>query len=498
MVLLIFFFFGILRSYFQGLRGSPRELFLVLFVKFIEYGAFGLGMLTFALYLSHDVGLTDIGAGTYVGIWMVIISGLIMVVGAVCDVIGIRQTLLIGCVSLIIGRLTLPIFEDPILISVFGFLPLAFGVAISGPVLLVALKRFTTASGATLAFGLYYTLLNLGFATGGWIFDYFRGIHGDYSLIASLPITGDISVYQLLIAIALLMTLPQIIVIWLMRDNIEMTNFGVRFLADKAEQVQPFFSKIAKNISNAARETSGMLYQVSREKRFWIFISALGIVTFIRIVSLHFLLTFPTYGIRLFGDGAQVGNLYAVLNPLIIVFLTPLISVLTTRASSYSMLLLGCTISALSIWIATVRPEIFEPLIDSDFGLLIFDRWLDIPEPSRDPFYFCLIIFIALFSIGEAIWAPRLMQFTAEIAPPDKEGSYIALSYLPLFLGQFLAGPMSGFLLATYLPSGNEGDYSLHYMVWVWIGVVGAITPLGMVFFRNLFLKLDRSEEQSP
>ena len=131
---------------------------------------------------------------------------------------------------------------------------------------------------------------------------------------------------------------------------------------------------------------------------------------------------------RLFGDGAQVGNLYAVLNPLIIVFLTPLISVLTTRASSYSMLLLGCTISALSIWIATVRPEIFEPLIDSDFGLLIFDRWLDIPEPSRDPFYFCLIIFIALFSIGEAIWAPRLMQFTAEIAPPDKEGSYIALS----------------------------------------------------------------------
>ena len=116
-----------------------------------------------------------------------------------------------------------------------------------------------------------------------------------------------------------------------------------------------------------------------------------------------------------------------------------------------------------------------------------------IPESRRHQFYFCLLIFIALLTIGEAIWEPSLMQFAAEIASPYKEGSYVALAYLPLFLGQFLAGPMSGFLLETYLPSGNEGDYSLHYMVWVWIGAVGAITPLRMVFFRNLFSKLDRT-----
>ena len=491
MLMLVFCFLGILRSYFQGLRGSPRELFLVLFVKFIEYGAFGLGMLTFALYLSHDVGLTDIGAGTYVGIWMVMISGLIMIVGAVCDVIGIRQTLLIGCVSLIIGRLTLPIFENPILISVFGFLPLAFGVAISGPVLLVALKRFTTASGATLAFGLYYTLLNLGFAAGGWIFDYFRGTYGDYSLVANLPIAGEVSIYQLLIAIALILTLPQILVISLMRDNIEMTESGIRLLKNKARDVKPLFSEMGRKISEATKETSKLLYLVSRERRFWIFISALAIVTFIRIVSLHFLLTFPTYGIRLFGDGAQVGNLYAVLNPIVIVFLTPLFSVLTSRASSYSMLLLGCSVSALSIWIATAPPELLLPLMDTSFSLIVFDRWLDIPRVSWDPFYLSLVMFIFFFSVGEAIWAPRLMQFTAEIAPPEKEGSYIALSYLPLFLGQFLAGPMSGILLATYLPSGSVEGYPFHYMVWVWIGLIGLLTPVGMIIFRKNFKRAE-------
>ena len=310
-------------------------------------------MLTFALYLNHDVGLTDVGAGTYVGVWMVVISGLIMVIGAVCDVIGIRQTLLIGCVSLIVGRLTLPVFEDIILISLLGFLPLAFGVAISGPVLLVALKRYTAPSGAALAFGLYYTLLNLGFAAGGWIFDYFRGIYGDYSLVATLPIAGEISVYQLLIAIALALTIPQILFISFMRENIEMTELGIQMLQKKVKNVQPLFSKMGAKIAETTSETSRMLYLVSRERRFWVFISALAIVTFIRIVSLHFLLTFPTYGIRLFGDGAQVGNLYAVLNPIVIVFLTPLFSVLTSRASSYMMLLIGCSISALSIWIAT-------------------------------------------------------------------------------------------------------------------------------------------------
>ena len=490
-VLLVFCFMAILRSYFLGLKDSPRELFLVLLVKFIEYGAFGLGMLTFALYLNHDVGLTDVGAGTYVGIWMVVISGLIMVVGAVCDVIGIRQTLLIGCVGLIVGRLTLPIFEDTILISLLGFLPLAFGVAISGPVLLVALKRYTAGSGAALAFGLYYTLLNLGFAAGGWIFDYFRGIYGDYSLVATLPIAGEISIYQLLIAIALALTIPQILFVSLMRENIEMTELGIRVLQEKVQDVKPLFSKMGAKIAETAKETSRLLYLVSRERRFWVFISALAIVTFIRIVSLHFLLTFPTYGIRLFGDGAQVGNLYAVLNPMVIVFLTPLFSVITSRASSYIMLLIGCSISALSIWIATAPAELFIPLMDSSFSLIIFDRWLDIPSSSWDPFYLSLVTFIFLFSVGEAIWAPRLMQFTAEIAPPEKEGSYIALSYLPLFLGQFLAGPMSGLLLATYLPAGSPEGYPLHYMVWVWIGLVGLLTPVGMVIFRKNFQRAE-------
>ena len=188
-------FVAIVRSYSRGLGDSPRELFLVLLGKFIEYSAFAACMLSFVLFLNFDVGLSDVAAGSYVGLWMVLISALMVLVGAVCDVVGIKRTLLIGVVALLIGRISLVLTDDVWLVSLMGFVPLALGVAIAGPVLLVAVKRFTTEAGATLAFGLYVTLLNLGFAVGGWIFDYVRGIYGDYSIVTTLPLAGDWSVY---------------------------------------------------------------------------------------------------------------------------------------------------------------------------------------------------------------------------------------------------------------------------------------------------------------
>ena len=487
-------FVAIIRSYARGLGGSPRELYLVLFTKLIEYSAFAACILSYVLYLSYDVGLTDVGAGSYVGAWMVAVSALMILVGAVCDVVGIKRTLLFGTVALLIGRFSLPLLDDIVLVTLFGFLPLAFGVAITGPVLLVALRRFTTAAGMSLAFGLFITLLNLGFAAGGWIFDYMRGIFGDYSSVAILPFVGEMSVYQLIIAVAFGLTLPELLVIGLMRDNVEMTERGVRLVASKVAQTRSSVREIKTAISSAVQETGRSLYRVALERRFWMFIAALGITTFIRVVSVHFLLIFPTYGIRMFGDGAPVGNLYAVLNPMIIVFLAPVFAILTARVRTYTMLLWGCTISAASVWIATLSPDLFIPLIDGGFGELVFVRWLSLPPSDWQPLYLSLVIFIAMFSVGESIWAPRVIQFTAEVAPPGKEGSYIALSYLPFFLGQLVAGPMSGLLLASYLPEGSTDGYPDHYMVWVWIGLFGALTPLAMLVFGKLFRRVEANE----
>jgi hypothetical protein len=62
---------------------------------------------------------------------------------------------------------------------------------------------------------------------------------------------------------------------------------------------------------------------------------------------------------------------------------------------------------------------------------------------------------------------------------------------------------MSGLLLKAYTPlheivdvAGKTvqvvGDLSLHYMVWVWIGGMAILTPIGLIIFRNVYYSMRR------
>ena len=63
---------------------------------------------------------------------------------------------------------------------------------------------------------------------------------------------------------------------------------------------------------------------------------------------------------------------------------------------------------------------------------------------------------------------------------------------------------MSGALLSAYTPATevvNEagvktlqvGDISHHYMIWIWVGAVAVISPLGMILFGRFL----RGKEES-
>jgi MFS family permease len=475
-------------KYVSGLRGSPRELYLMFFTKVTEYSAYGAANLTFVLYLHNDVGLSDIGAGTYIGAWSMLLTLLTMVVGAVCDAIGVKRTLLIGCFALLLSRGVMPFVDNIFAISLLGFLPLAAGIAITGPVLSVGIKMFTTRAGATLGFGLFYTLMNVGWAIGAYIFDYVRGIMGDSGSTVLMGI--EVSTYQLIILVGFFLTIPDLIAILLMRRGVVMTENGVKIDPPEESTEGSLVQRIVATTVSSTKETGAIFASVFQQRAFYLYLFMLGILVFVRLTFYHFHYTFPTYGIRVFGEGVKIGSMFGVLNPVIIVFLVPLIASLTTKVRSYWMLLIGATISAGSVFLATMDPMTFAFLSDTWFAELIYDRWLEIPVGRRDPLYMSLVVFMIIFTIGEAIWSPRLMQFTAEIAPPGREGSYVALSYLPYFGAKFVAGPMSGWLLATYVPEGAE-SYPQQYMVWVWIGLMAAVSPAGLLIFRRLYKKAE-------
>jgi len=489
-------------SYSKALKKSPRDLWFLFIYNIVEYSAYGAINMALVLWLSSDCGLGDIAAGSYIAGWSMLLSVMNMVAGAFLDTIGIRKTLIISVIFLIISRFFMAFVTNPVLVFILGFMPLTVGFAIVGPLVSVAIKRYTTKETTALGFGLFYTLMNIGYAIGGTFFDWVRDA---YSLKdaagkvinenAGASLFGfHFSTYQMFFVYGLGATMVSLLIAALIREGVELDADG----EVRINPPQPHGSVFAAT-KNTAVATWNTIYNAVTEKYFWIFIGLLSLTVPVRTVFFHFHYTFPKYCIRVLGEGAKIGSIYGVLNPVLIVLLVPAVSYFFKKVSSYKMMIYGATISSLSCFIALLPASHFSGWTNSALGEIIFVKWLRMapdmatlmqtPPPAE---YWPLIVFICVFTVGEAVWSPRLMQFTAEIAPKGKEGTYIALSVLPWFASKFLVGPMSGLLLQAYTPLDPVTkkamvSYPDHWMVWLWIGGLAVLSPIGLLALRKWF-----------
>jgi len=502
-------------KYVKDLHESPRDMWILFGYMVIQYIAYAAMNPVLTLWLSADCGLTDQWAGNVIMIWSILLSCIGMVAGALVDTIGVRKVMFLSVVFLFIARLAMSFITNPWIVFALGFIPFALGFALVSPVISVSIKRYTTKEGAALGFGLFYVIMNAAYAVGGWLIDFVRdkfALKDETGKIinenAGTTLAGiHFSSYQILFLIAVGMTIVGALVIMFIRDGIE--------VVEETDESGKTTSKIVKKpveqhgsglqaVQGAAVSMGKKIGGAVKENYFWIFIGILTITLFVRFVFFHLHYTFPKYGIRVLGEGAKIGSIYGVLNPVLIIYLTPLVAAFTRKTKSYKMLVIGSLVSAASCFIAVLPGKMFAGLTDTVFGEIIFIKWLGIAENmeglklffEQNPMslqYWSLIIFFICFTIGEAIWSPRLMQFTAEIAPKGKEGTYISLSVLPFFFAKFFVAPLSGWLVSSYVPLDEAGkiasSYPNHHMVWVIIGGMALITPLGLLILRPFFKK---------
>jgi MFS family permease len=81
------------------------------------------------------------------------------------------------------------------------------------------------------------------------------------------------------------------------------------------------------------------------------------------------------------------------------------VTALTSRKSTYAMMIAGTLVMAAPTLILALGPTI----------------------PN-------LFAYLILMTIGEAMWSPRFLQWVAEIAPKDMTGIYMGLGQFPWFL----------------------------------------------------------------
>lgn len=458
------------------LRGAPRELWVVYLVKLLEIVAYGLMLGTTVLWLSSDLGYDDAGAGDVYTWWSTAISIVTLLAGSLTDTIGIKRSFLLGAWACVGSRAVLATADSGWIAIPFGLMPSAIGIALAVPVMTAAVKAYSTPAQRSMAFSIFYSLMNVGFAIAGWIFDGTRQSLGEHG---TLPLAGfHFSTYQVIFGIAFLFSVPGVLLTKaFMREGLEQNEDGVWVARGESGNR----GSVLASMRETAVKTVQLFASVWGEKTFYKFLGFLGLVVGTRLVFYHMHATFPKFAIRELGEGAPVGQLWGVLNPVLIVVLVPLVGALSGRIASYTMVLFGTAICAAASFLLCIDPAHFQGLADGWLGDLIAHRWLGVEGPVN-PWYVSIALFAALMSVGEAFWSPRLYEYTAAIAPKGQEGSYMALSLLPYFVAKFGVGILSGRLLAAYVPETGPRDPTT---LWLIVALMAAVCPIGLLLFRK-------------
>ena len=468
---------------FLVLKGAVRELWLIFGTKILTIVAYSLVNSTLVLWLSSDLGFSDQKAGLVIAAWSSLLTISTVMVGSLVDAVGIRKSLLSGFGLCIFARFIMAFFAVKWIAVPFGLFPLALGEALQTPVMVAAIKRFSTTKQRSIAFSIYYSMMNVGFAIAGWTFDKVRAGLGEYGHYA-IPYFGvQISTYQTIIFLGLLFTIPNLLLMYFgLREGVEATDEGVKIItAEPKYPGEPFHRAFLFSCRDALKDWARIFSSLWTQPTFYRFLAFFGLVVFVKLILYHMYYTFPKFGIRELGAGAPIGHIFGLLNAVIVVILAPVVGALTQKFTAYKAVVIGTAITAVSVFLMAMPPAWFQGLADGWLGELIGHRWLGLEGPVH-PLYVAIVLCVALYSIGESFYSPRLYEYPAAIAPKGQEGSYLALSMLPYFIAKFFVGSISGFLLARYCPA--EGPRNSQ-MIWLIVGLMAMISPLGLILARR-------------
>jgi MFS family permease len=467
---------------FTVLSGAVRELWIVFALVILTNLAYRLVNFTLSLWLTSDLGFSDEKTGLVVMIWSAGLTLAIVLVGSLTDALGLRKTFLLGFALCIVSRVFLTFTTVKWLALGGGMAVLAVGEGMGSPVTVAALRRYTTTAQRSIAYSLFYAIMNGGFFIALYISDALRAGMGEHGRLAVPGLGMELSTYRTIFLVSLALAVPSFILayFWL-REGVEATDQGVVITPEQPKYPGlNMFKVLGCTVRDTLRETSRIFLGLWQQPGFYKFIAFLSFAAFIKMIFLHMDYTYPKFGIRELGEGAPIGHLYG-LNNILIVFLAPLAGALTQRIPAYRMVILGSFVAASSVFIMALPPQIFQPMADGWLGHCIAHSWLGV-SGAVNPYYVMICLFVVVLSFGEACYSPRLYEYTAAIAPKGQEASYMAMSTLPFFVAKLGVAPLSGVLLSRFCPAAGPRHSGT---LWLVIGLTTMIAPVGLFVFQR-------------
>ena len=469
-------------SKFTILKGAARELWITLAVKFLGVMAYKVTTLTLVLWLSSDFGYGDQSALGIVAAWSLAMTIVTLLVGSLTDAIGLRRTFFLGVWICIVARAVMAFTTVEWLALACGLFPLAVGEALGTPVLVAAIRKYSTTKQRSVSFSLFYTIMNLGFLAAAFLFDYLRQSLGEHGQITLPLVSSKLTTYRMLFFAALIIECSILPVLYFIRRGAEVTDDGITFTPEQPRYPdENLWGSLWLTVRDSTRDTVRLFTGLLQQAGFYRLLAFLLLIAFLKLIFMQMDYVFPKFGIRELGEGAPVGRLVAI-NNILIVILVPLVGVLTQRYSAYRMVVLGGIISAASVFVMALPTNWFQPLADGVLGQWIGHGYLQLAGRVH-PYYVMITLFVIALSIGEAFYSPRVYEYAAAIAPKGQEASYAALSYVPFLLAKLIVGTVSGSLLARYCP---EVGMRQSGTMWLIVGLIAAVAPVGLIALRRV------------
>ncbi|MFN2622409.1 MAG: MFS transporter [Chthoniobacterales bacterium] len=458
---------------FTVIFGARRELWLTFVIKLLIYTAYSVTNKTMVLWLSKDLGFSDQAATGLVGwVWAPAMTIFTLLAGSVTDAIGLRRTFFLGAAICTFARSVMIVTTNPALALIAGMLPLAVGEALGTPVLLAATRVYSTTAQRSMAFSIIYALMNVGYFVAGYVFDFIRSLDLHPSIGGFHP-----TPHEQLFGVSLALEILLFPTIYFLRRRAERSDAEKR--AQDRRSNSGFWNGIAETVQKSANDTIRLFQRLIGQSGFYRLLMFFLFIGFLKAIFLIMDYVFPTFGDREMGLHAPVGKL-AGINSLLIIVLAPLVGALTQRIASYRMVIIGGVICAAGVFIMALPTEWFQSAANGAMGQWLGHSYLRL-SGNIHPYYVMAALYLAVFSVGEAFYSPRVYEYAAAIAPKGQEASYGALAYIPFLVGKLLIGT-SGWILAAFCPA--EGPRRSNLM-WLIFALAASVAPIGLIAFRR-------------
>ena len=426
----------------------PREFWVANVIELFERAAYYGMFIVLAVYLTREVGFTDVETGWVTGLFASLIYMAPTFTGTLSDKMGFRSALILAFALLSGGYFLLGLWPTK-LTAVTALTLIMLGGSFVKPIITGTAAKASDEKHRARAYSIFYMMVNIGAFLGKTV---------------AKPLRLELGL-RYINFYAAGMAFVALVIVYLLYKDIDTTGKG-----------------------KSLKEALNGLVRVLKNVRF---MALILIVAGFWAIQHQLYATMPKYTLRLVGEHASPEWL-ANVNPLVVVLFVVPVTHLVRKippVSSIGIALLIIPFSALTIALSPVLTSLTGEYV-SIFGAF-----------SLHPITVALIFGIALQGLAETFLSPRFLEYASRQAPKGEEGLYLGYSHLTTFFANLFAFVSSGYLLDKYCPdprtlsAAEKATAYVHaHYIWYFYAGVGFLAFLLLMIYKFVCDTIDRKK----